>query len=95
MEFVETIIHDQDLPMHLWAEAARTIVYVQNRTSHSYLGFKTLEEMYTRKKPEVIHLVVQYMYVFQKKREPIWILLERREYLLDTMNYPKPLGYTL
>ena len=29
--------------MHLWAEVARTIVYVQNRISHSALGFKTLE----------------------------------------------------
>ena len=49
MEVVKTMIHDQDLPMHLWVEAARTTVYVQNRLSHSALGFKTLEEMYTRK----------------------------------------------
>jgi transposase InsO family protein len=39
MEAVKTMIHDQYLPMHLWAEAARTIVYVQNRLSHSALGF--------------------------------------------------------
>jgi hypothetical protein len=30
MEAVKTMIHDQDLPMCLWAEAAKTIVYVQN-----------------------------------------------------------------
>jgi hypothetical protein len=42
--------------MHLWAEAARTTIYVQNRLSHSALGFKTPEEMFTRKKPEVSHL---------------------------------------
>ena len=41
MEAVKTMIYDQDLPMHLWAEAARTAVYVQNRISHSALGFKT------------------------------------------------------
>ena len=41
MEAVKTMIYDQDLPMHLWAEAARTTVYVQNRVSHSSLGFKT------------------------------------------------------
>ena len=58
MEVVKTMIHDQDLPMHLWAEATRTTVYVQNRLSHGALGFKTPEEMYTRKKPEVIHLKV-------------------------------------
>ena len=28
MEAVKTIIHDQDLPMHLWDEVARTSIYV-------------------------------------------------------------------
>jgi hypothetical protein len=32
MEAVKAMIHDQDLPMHMWAEAARTDVYVQNRS---------------------------------------------------------------
>ena len=58
MEAVKTIIRDQDLPMHLWAEAARTSVYVKNRLSHSALGFKNPEEMYIGKKPEVIHLKI-------------------------------------
>jgi hypothetical protein len=30
MEAVKTMIHDQDLPMCLWEEAAMTTVYVQN-----------------------------------------------------------------
>jgi hypothetical protein len=30
MEAVKTMIHDQDLPMFLWAEAAMKTVYVQN-----------------------------------------------------------------
>ena len=47
MEAVTTMIHDQDLPMHLWDEAARTTVYVQNILFHSALGFKTPEDMYT------------------------------------------------
>ena len=50
MEAVKTMIYDQDLPMHLWAEAARIAFYVQNRISHSALGFKTPEEMFTGKK---------------------------------------------
>jgi hypothetical protein len=58
MEALKTMIHDQDLPMHLWAEAARTTIYVQNRLSHSALGFKTLEEMFSEKKPEVSHLKI-------------------------------------
>jgi hypothetical protein len=58
LEVVKTMIHDQDLPMHLWAEAARKTVYVQNRLSHSELGFKTPEEMFNEKKTEVSHLKI-------------------------------------
>jgi hypothetical protein len=41
MEAINTMIHDQDLPMHLWDEATRTLVYFQKKLSHSALGFKT------------------------------------------------------
>jgi hypothetical protein len=34
------------------------VVYVQNRLSHSALGFKTPEEMFIGNKPEVSHLKV-------------------------------------
>ena len=51
MEVVKTMIHDQDLPMHMWDEEARTTMYVQNILSHSALGFKTPQKMYTGKKP--------------------------------------------
>jgi hypothetical protein len=44
--------------MCLWAEAAMAAVYVQNRLSHSALGLKTSEEMFTGKKPEVSHLKI-------------------------------------
>ena len=66
------MIHDQDLPMHLWAEAERTTVYVQNRLSHCALGFKTLEEMYAKKKPEVTRLKIfgcpVYVHILKEKR---------------------------
>jgi transposase InsO family protein len=58
LEVVKTMIHDQDLPMCLWTEAAMTAVYVQNRLSHSALGLKPPEEMFTGKKPEVSHLKI-------------------------------------
>ena len=93
MEAVKTMIYDQDLPMHLWEEAARTVVYVHNRISHSALGFKIYEELYIGKKIEVSHLiylVVQYMCIFRKRIEPIWILQKRRGYLLDTVKSTKP-----
>jgi hypothetical protein len=58
MEEVKTMIHDQDLPMCLWAEATMTTVYVQSQLSHSALGLKTPEEMFTGKKLEVSHLKI-------------------------------------
>ena len=72
MEAARAMLHDQDIPMHLWAKAARTAVYVQNRTPHRVLKNKTLEEVFSDKKPEVSHLriiYVMYTYTFQKKRE--------------------------
>ena len=44
IEAVNTMIHDQDLLMHLWDEEARTTIYVHNILSYNTLGFKTLEE---------------------------------------------------
>jgi hypothetical protein len=58
MEAVKTMIHDQDFPMCLWEEASMTAVYVQNQLSHSAVGFKTMQEMFTGKKPEVSHLKI-------------------------------------
>ena len=72
MEGVKTMIYDQDLPMNIWAEATRTVVYVQNRISYSALGFKTPEEIFTGKKPEVSHLKIfgcpVYIHVPKEKR---------------------------
>ena len=50
------MLHDQDLCMHLWAEAARIAVYVQNRTPHRVLENKTPEEVFSIKKPKFSHL---------------------------------------
>ena len=58
MEAVKMMIHDQDLPMCLWAEAAMATVYVHNQLFHSALWFKTLEDMFTRKKPKVSHIKI-------------------------------------
>ena len=72
MEAMKTMIHYQDLPMNLWDEATRTTIYVQNRLSHNALRFKTPEEMYTGKKPEVIHLKIfgflVYVHIPKEKR---------------------------
>jgi transposase InsO family protein len=51
VEAAKAMIHDQSLPMHLWAKASSTTVYVQNRSPHKILGNKTPEELFTGKKP--------------------------------------------
>lgn len=56
VEASKVVIRDQNLPMHLWAEASSTVVYVQNKSPHKILGNKTPEEVFTGKKPEVSHL---------------------------------------
>ena len=58
MEAVKTMIHDQNIPTHLWDEETRTILYVKNRLSNSSLGLNTPEEMCIGKNPEVIHLKI-------------------------------------
>ena len=52
MEAVIEMIHDQDLPMHLWAKAATTAIYVQNRLSHGALGNKTPNKSSLVKSPK-------------------------------------------
>ena len=34
VEATKAMIHDQSLPMFLWAEASKTVVYVQNKFPH-------------------------------------------------------------
>ena len=48
MEAARAMLLDQDLPMHLGAEAAITAVYVQNHTPHKVLKNKTPEEVLGR-----------------------------------------------
>jgi hypothetical protein len=56
MEAVKAMIHDHDLSMYLWAEVARTVVYVQNKSPQKVLENKTPEEVFSGKVPEVSHL---------------------------------------
>jgi hypothetical protein len=87
MEATKTMIHDQDVPMHLWSEVARTTIYVQNRLSNSALGFKTPEEMFTEKKIEVSHLKIFGCPMF------VHILKERRTKLDPSGNKGIFFGY--
>ena len=76
MEAAKSMLHDQDLPMHLWAEAARTVVYVQNHTPHRVLENKTLEEVFSDKKPEFSHLRIfgrpVYIHILKENRVKLY-----------------------
>ena len=50
------MLHDQGLPIHLWAEACNTAIYVQNHCPHRILGMSTPEEAFSGKKPNISHL---------------------------------------
>jgi transposase InsO family protein len=52
----KAMLHDQGLETFLWGEASNIVVYLQNRCPHSYLEFKTPEEVFTGKKPDLKHL---------------------------------------
>lgn len=72
VEASKAMIHDQDLPMTLWAEATSTVVFVQNRSPHQILANKTPEEAFTVMRPEVSHLRIfgcpVYIHVPKDKR---------------------------
>eukprot|EP00253_Pinus_taeda_P032847 PITA_32847 len=77
MDAARAMLHDQGLPLHLWAEACNTAVYVQNRCPHRILGMSTPEEAYSGKRPDISHLRIfgslVYMQVMKdarKKLEP-------------------------
>ena len=49
------MLHDQYLPLFLWTEAFRTVVYLQNRSPHKAIRNKTPEEAFTRFRPDIEH----------------------------------------
>ena len=73
----QVMLHDQGLPLHLWAKACNTMVYLHNTSLHRILGIKTLEEAFSDKRPDVGHFrsFVSSVYFHvtkdaQKKLEP-------------------------
>ena len=52
----KAMLFDQGLPLFIWAEAYRTVVYIPNRCHPIALGRKTLEEVFTGTRPDVSHL---------------------------------------
>jgi hypothetical protein len=75
------MLHDQGLPLFLWAEACYTTVYLQNKSAHREVGIMTLEEDFSGKKPEVgnfqIFGCITYSHVPSEKRTNIEPMIER------------------
>ena len=51
VEAAKAMIHAQSLPMLLWEEESRIVVYVQNRCPHKIVKNMTPEESFTGVKP--------------------------------------------
>ena len=68
----KAMLHDQGLPLFLWAEACNTAIYLQNKSPHKALGNITPEEAFLGKKMQLTHLrifgCVTYSQVPKEKR---------------------------
>eukprot|EP00253_Pinus_taeda_P013205 PITA_13205 len=71
------MLHEQGLPLHLWAEAFIIAVYIQNTSLHRILGMKIPEETFSYKRLDVGHFKIFGSSVYchltkdvQKKLEP-------------------------
>lgn len=56
LEAAKAMLHHNDLPRHLWAEASNTAVYLRNRTATETLDGLTPYEKWHGSKPTVEHL---------------------------------------
>jgi transposase InsO family protein len=69
---VRAMLHDQGLPLFLWAEACYIAIYLQNMSPHRAVGSMNLEEAFSGKKPEVGHFrifgCITYSHVLSEKR---------------------------
>jgi transposase InsO family protein len=73
VEATKAMIHDQNLPMILWAEASMTVVYVRNMSPHKIMKNMTREEDFTGVNLRLDtsgYLGVQYTFMYPRKREP-------------------------
>eukprot|EP00253_Pinus_taeda_P023465 PITA_23465 len=74
------MLHDQGLPLHFWAEACNTAVYLQNHCPHKILGMSTPDEAYFGKRPDISHLRIfgspVYMHVTKDARKKLELTVE-------------------
>lgn len=91
------MIHDQDIPMTLWEDASSKIIYVQNVIPHYILGDKTPKEDFTSVNLGSVsrgYLIAQFTFMYPRKIDRRWNLLERRENLWDIVRIQSLFGST-
>ena len=80
MGVAQAMLHDQGLPIHLWANACNIAVYVQNRCRHRILGMSTPEEAFFGKKSDTSHLRIFgspiYIHVMKDARKKLELTAE-------------------
>ena len=84
----QAMFHDQGHPIHLWAEACNTAVYVKNRCPHRVLGMSTPEEAFFGKKHDISHLKIFGSPVY------IHVTKDGRKMLEPTAEFGIYVGYT-
>jgi hypothetical protein len=71
-EATRAMMHDQNLPLSIWVEAASIAVYIQNRCPHKAFEAKNPEEVFTGCKPSIDHLRIfgspVYIHISKEKR---------------------------
>jgi hypothetical protein len=75
------MLHDQGLPLFLWAKTCFTTVYMQNKSPHRVVGSMNPKETFSGKKPEVGHFhifgCIPFSYVPSEKRTKLDPMVER------------------
>jgi hypothetical protein len=74
-EITHAMLNEKNLPNYFWAEAVATVVYIMNRTPTAIVHGMTLEEKFTSKKPDVLHLrvfgCIAYVHVPDEKKSKL------------------------
>jgi hypothetical protein len=69
IEATKAMMHDQSLPMIMWAEACMATIYVQNKSPHQILKNITPEEAFTGVKPEKRHSIFSSIFPCTQREE--------------------------
>ena len=91
-------MHDQNLETQLSDEASNTVVYIQNRCPHLNLENKTLEEAFSRVKPNIDHLRIfgctVYIHIPKEYRTKLESFGEKKESLLGIVKLLRHTKFT-